>query len=111
LIDFNFSHNFFVSNKALRSGGAIKWNLLPPLTQNNSFFNNSAPYGDSIASFAARMVLMIYNSSGQNELIYDSSKDIKTLILNDVSSGNEINYLMEIKLLDFDNNIVTLEKG
>ena len=50
--EFYVSNNTFTINRANNSGGAIKWNDVRPYNlSNNIFVDNSALYGNDIASY------------------------------------------------------------
>lgn len=60
-VHFNYETNVidsvFWNNSASWEGGAIKYNLYPPVISNCSFESNSALYGNNIASYPVKMVL------------------------------------------------------
>ena len=105
-----------MNNSAYIEGGAIKWNNEEPLFFNNSFVNNSATYGSDVASFPTRIILKIYNNSDniaipdKNEILWPQSNHEIT-ILNNVSSGNTVQYTLQFILLDTYGKIVNLDIG
>lgn len=113
------SSNNFLNNKALSEGGAIKWNDERPYFFNNSFENNSAIYGENIASFPIRMILNFYNKSNfsdvkyklpnKNEILWNISH--QNVSLSNISSGNSIPYVLEFIVLDVYGQIVNLDEG
>ena len=60
---------------------------------NLTFKNNSAPYGDNIASYPVKVIITDSNST--------------TYTLNDVASGQEYPKYIELSLVDYDNQIVS----
>ena len=50
--------SYFGFNTAVLDGGSIKWNHLAPNTSNLTFLNNSAEYGENVASYATSLVLL-----------------------------------------------------
>ena len=62
----NITDNIFINNSAVLEGGAIKWNDEMPIISNNTFENNTAVYGDNIASFPLRISLKTYEASGSD---------------------------------------------
>jgi len=51
------SNNSFLNNQASISGGALTYSSPRPLLVNNTFRNNSAPYGNDISSFPTKIKL------------------------------------------------------
>jgi len=50
--DIELSNNEFINNTASGKGGAVYFNMKPPLRSSPSLFlNNKAPYGNNIASY------------------------------------------------------------
>ena len=52
----NILSNTFIHNQALKNGGAIIYDFRRPAMENNSYENNTAEYGNNIASYAAKIV-------------------------------------------------------
>lgn len=110
-------NNTFANNKAMIEGGAIKWNDEMPLFLNNIFFNNSAIYGENIASFPIRIIAKLYNSSDPNVTIRFPQKDDilypnnYSNTLQNISSGNTIPYILQFQILDVYGKIVNLDEG
>jgi hypothetical protein len=63
----HISHSTFTNNIALVKGGAILFDLYPPVLVNNLFENNTALYGKDIASYPVRVIFA--NSSSYKNLI------------------------------------------
>ena len=72
-LDITDSH--FKSNKAVLSGGAIKYNVYRPTMQNNIFENNTAAYGPNIGSYAIK--------------IRKKNSEIEQISLDNIGSGVE----------------------
>ena len=49
-------NNIFIKNTASESGGGIRFNLYPPELSNNIFTNNTAQYGQNIASYVVKAI-------------------------------------------------------
>ncbi|CAG9320351.1 unnamed protein product [Blepharisma stoltei] len=52
--------SIFTDNSACLSGGAIQWYLSQPIISNLSFLDNSALYGDDLASFPLSLKVLSY---------------------------------------------------
>lgn len=115
----NISFSNFVNNKALIEGGAIKWNDEKPYCFNNTFINNSAIYGENIASFPLRMILNYFDKKEFSESKYTApkkdeillNKSEKIITLTNISSGNSIPFVLEFILVDVYGKIVNLNQG
>ena len=57
-----FNQTAFINNKARKEGGAVKWTFLKPELINCSFKDNTAPYGNNIASFPVRFSVQFYDN-------------------------------------------------
>ncbi len=77
-------------------GGAIHYNFNRPTIINNTFSNNSAPYGNNVASYPSRIGFI--NSEG------DAS-----LSLEDIASGKSLSQALELGLFDMDGQIISLD--
>ena len=82
----------FQHNQALKDGGAIKYDFRRPTMLNNSFSNNTAQYGDNIASYAAKIV--------QRNTLNDYIE------FNNIGSGVRDNQVLELAIVDLDNQIM-----
>ena len=110
--------NLFDSNFALISGGAIKWsNTLPIIENSNNFIGNVAIYAPNIAAYPIRLKLEIYNKTkfanselNISSLLFDGL-DNKTILLQNVSSGNDFPYAIIVKIIDFYGNVVVLDNA
>ena len=57
--DYNVSGNEFVQNQAAAYGGALFYDLYQPYgLENNTFENNTAVYGNNIASYPFKLKLI-----------------------------------------------------
>ncbi|CAG9324295.1 unnamed protein product [Blepharisma stoltei] len=101
---FDISWNNFSNNLAVYKGGAISWDNSKPILENNNFWNNSALYGNDIASFPAMMVFL--NGTNQRVLQYRRNLD---LILNDIASGQNKNPPLTFALIDDISQIITTD--
>lgn len=114
----NISNNIFKENEGFSEGGAIKWaKAMPFISENNIFENNKAIYGPNIASYALRICLQYFNlrakSSGEiiEELLYENPSNISKLIINNISSGNDMKTKLVLKITDHYGNIINLNEG
>lgn len=109
LIQIN--RNKFINNMAYE-GGAIKFKRDKPDMREVVYINNSAQYGDNIAGFPCRMIMLVYNKY-ENEtlgrLVYNSSSQSKVVKLFNITSGVNIPYVLEFQILDIFNEIVSLD--
>ena len=85
----------FKSNKAYEAGGAIYYDVYRPNMINNAFYNNSAVYGNNIASYPIKIKEK------------DSSQD--QIVLNNIGSGISGNISFVFGLYDFDDQVVSLD--
>lgn len=105
--------NKFINNSA-KEGGAIKWLGNKPILKNNSFLSNSADYGANIASEPCKIVMIVYEMT-QNEnnetvnVLFNSLKTNDRIILNNITSGINIPYIIEFQILDIYNEIVSMD--
>ena len=89
----NSIENVIVSNSsAVFAGGAIYYDVYRPTINNLIFNNNTAPYGNNIASYAVRVM---------NE----GSLDYK-ILLEDIASGQTIPKKLVFKVVDYDNQTI-----
>ena len=108
LCDLNVVNNLFASNSAEISGGAIFWQSSKPQLENNTFQNNSAFYGDEIASYAT--YLAVVNNS--TPLAFLNSEDPPlALNLYEVASGQVIHSELSFGLFDDQSNLVLTSNG
>ncbi|CAG9323996.1 unnamed protein product [Blepharisma stoltei] len=59
-ISVSIKNSDFIDNSACLSGGAVQWYLSQPTISNLSFSNNSALYGDDLASFPLSLLVLSY---------------------------------------------------
>lgn len=116
-MDIQIENNIFDSNFAFQEGGAIIWNNEMPNIKNNFFTNNKANYGSNIASYPFRLAINVYNKSNYsnssksfNSLLFNGTNN-QTFFLQNISSGNDAPYIIEVKVLDIYNNLVNLDSG
>jgi hypothetical protein len=88
-------NSVFSNNTATNKGGAIYYDLYRPIMQNNTFANNSAPYGDDIASYPVKIVRL-------------GTIDNK-IIIGNVPSGLVYEDTLSLALMDQDNQIMNQE--
>ncbi|CAG9324277.1 unnamed protein product [Blepharisma stoltei] len=101
---FDISSNNFSNNWAAYKGGAINWDDSRPKLENNNFWNNSALYGNDIASFPAMMVLL--NDTNQRALQYQGNSELN---LNNIASGQNKNPPLAFALIDDISQIITTD--
>ena len=114
IIKTSLQLNLFSFNKANIEGGAIKWSQNMPNIIDNKYENNQAQYGSEIAAFPLRLIVNIHNETtftdidNNSSLLFDGS-DNKTILLENISSGNSFPYVIVAKTLDIYGNIVKLD--
>lgn len=87
----------------------MKWiGLQPILESNNDFKNNTAIYGENIASYGVKLRLDIYEN---NSLFFSTLNSKETIYLKNISSGNKIQYKLIFYIIDVYNNTVKSAKG
>ena len=87
----------FTQNSAVYHGGAIRYNLFRPTFANNIFRNNSAGYGQNIASYPIKIKLK--SSTSDN------------IQLTNVGSGVVYDEPLQFSLVDYDNQINGLDNS
>lgn len=87
----------FSSNTATNKGGAIYYDLYRPILQNNTFANNSASYGNDLASYPVKIVQL-------------NTIDNKIKIGN-APSGLVYEEALNLALMDQDNQIMNQESS
>ena len=109
--------NIFMNNSAGLEGGAIKWSDEMPYFLNNTYMNNSAIYGEDIASFPIRIILSIYNKTLVKSVNLSRTDAIlwavnrSNISLQNISSGNSIAYILHFEILDVYGKIMNLDGG
>ena len=94
----SISNSSFINNSAKSSGGAVYYDVFRPNMTNNLFQNNSAPYGNDIASYPVRII-------AQGDDDYQIS-------IYQISSGQLIANTLILNVVDYDNQTITnLIKG
>jgi hypothetical protein len=84
----------FYGNEADIMGGAIYYNLYRPLFSTNQF-NNSAPYGQNIASYPVRIV--------------EPATNHNKIYLSNIGSGIKYDKMLTFAIVDYDNQTMNLE--
>ena len=113
----NIKNNNFYSNVAAVAGGAIKWSKeMPIIDTNNVFSLNSAQYGSNIAAYPIRLLVEIhlkenYTTPDNNLSILANGMDNKTIVLGNISGGNDFPYVIVSKTVDLYGNIVKLDNA
>lgn len=102
-------NSIFLNNFATVEGGAVKFDCETPIFINNSYENNKAQYGDNIASTPEKLILKVYLKDDEQNSLYDSLEEHKVLFLPNITSGEEIPYILEIIILDQFDQIVSLD--
>ena len=92
------TENHFIDNKATEQGGAITYNFINPLLLQNYFRNNTADYGDNLASYPVRIGL-------ENSLKDD------IIIWPEVGSGIILDEEIKLALFDYDDQIITIDQS
>ena len=90
-------NNSFSQNSASVKGGAIYYNFNRPDISNCLFCDNTAPYGNDIASYAVKIV--------------ETSSKNHHLCIEDVASGLLYNHSLYFDLIDFDGQTMNLENS
>jgi hypothetical protein len=94
-------NSFFYGNAAEEEGGAIIYNTYQPKILNNTFQNNTAIFGEDVASYATRIKLVV---NGTNLVDF--------VELNDVPSGIKIDSPIEVALVSAESDqIMTSNSG
>jgi hypothetical protein len=81
-------NSFFFGNTAQKDGGGIIYNTYQPTTLNNTYENNTAVFGEDIASYATRIKLVVNGTT-----LVDFTE------LNDIPSGIAIDDSIELALV------------
>lgn len=101
--------SIFRNNLAQIEGGAIKFNAELPFLYNNTYENNNAQYGENIAAIPETIIFKVFEKNNAGKIIYDSSKNLNKLFLSNITSGEEIPYIIELSILDRFEKIVSLD--
>ena len=91
----SLSNITFLDNQARTSGGAIFYDIYRPSMENITFSNNTAPYGNDIASYPVKLII-----DGTNSTVLE---------LNEVVSGQQYPENIKFNLVDFDNQITSID--
>jgi hypothetical protein len=92
---YSIKNCVFNQSMASKSGGAIRYNLYRPEFNNNQFTNNTALYGQNIASYPIRM--RMGNATANN------------LMISDVPSGIKYQNILNFSLVDHDDQVMVLD--
>lgn len=103
--DFKILGNRFRDNVAEIKGGAVDWFDSFPLITANEMANNTAKYGNNVASFAIQLVPMSLES-GIIDFLNNETVPLAG-ILENVASGHVSSTMMVFCLLDHYGNIVS----
>ena len=113
LLKFNLIliQNVFENNLAKIEGGAIKWQEIEPVFQNNTFTNNSAIYGSEIAAFPFKIEFEGELTS-TNETICLNPPSNCYISLLDLPSGSMINFPLVFTIKDiYNKTLLNLNEG
>lgn len=91
----NLTNNTFQNNIAELKGGAIYYSLQRPIMKNLSFLNNSAEYGDNLASYPVKII--------------DYETSIHKISIDSVGSGITHNGIIKVALVDYDHQLMSIE--
>ena len=77
---------------------------------------NSAQYGSNVAAYPIRLIVNIYDidnytSPEDNNSMIANGYDNKTILLENVSSGNDFPYVIVIKTVDLYGNVIELDNA
>ena len=97
--------NQLYNNTATRMGGALYYDYKRPVLSQNTFINNTAPYGHNIGSYPVR----IANVDNMNESILLSNVG-SGIYLHDSPSPSNKSYL-KLALFDYDGQIMVLSNS
>ena len=90
---------------------------MPLISESNHYEANDARYGVNIAAYPLRMIADIHNKTlyrnyeNKTSLLFSSSTLNNTIILGNISSGNELPYVIIIKIIDLYGNIVKMDNA
>ena len=91
----SITNSVFTGNNATINGGAISYTSYRPTFSNNYFENNSAVYGNDIASFPSKILQDLENGSFSD-----------LLSINDAPSGSPIQNSIPLVIVDEDFNVM-----
>ena len=92
---YQLNNTNFTNNSAVLKGGGIYYNMVRPDFNNCIFSNNTASYGPDIASYAVKIV--------------EKETNKNTVYLNNIASGIEYEKDINLKLIDYDGQIINQE--
>ena len=95
--DFQLTNSSFTNNVAGKRGGAIYYSSYPPILTNVTFSNNSAPYGQNLASYAKTLRLWV-DEEWKNEVT-----------LPEIASGQDYTETLYFAVFDVDDQIINTE--
>ena len=93
----DISYSSFISNHAITSGGAVKYDVYSPILQNITFERNIAMYGPDIASYPVKIKLV------------DSQTD--SIMFSNVGSGIISDTVFTLGLYDHNEQIMNLDSS
>lgn len=94
----------FIKNSAYKDGGSIKFTNTEPILINSIFINNTALYGNDMASLPLRIKLTIYDENF-TEIKLFNEKELLPLI--NCVSGEFLKYTIIAEIIDYKNLTVT----
>ena len=92
LCSYNIRNNEFINNFAEMKGGTMYYDMYRPELDNNIYSNNSAQYGDNIASYPIKIKL--------------NNIDSDLIKLENVVSGQAYPTSLEFELVDHDGQVI-----
>lgn len=102
--------NVFEKNQGYIEGGGIKWDkTIPIINFNNKFINNTALYGNDIASYPIKMKVFIIKDKEKKSLMYflGNETNSKFILLPNIVSGETLPFDIYLELIDHYNMVVS----
>lgn len=108
---FFLLRNKFTKNFASYNGGAINWEDKMPNELNNVYEENTANYGNNIASFAIGLKAVDNDGNfvDDNRILTDVAINLTSL--SSLASGQPTTQVLTLALVDFYNNIVATDSS
>ena len=94
ILDGSNSKTKFTLNTATKQGGAIYYAYVRLNLKNIEYVNNSAPYGDKIGSYPAKIVRY--------------GNETSSMVINDIGSGIPYDSQVQFALIDADEQVMVL---
>ncbi|CAI2374797.1 unnamed protein product [Moneuplotes crassus] len=95
---FSVANSTFIGNTALEKGGAIYYDYQPPVNKDIVYINNTAPYGNNLASYPYCISLI-------------GKPCDSVLTLNNYGSGIASDTPLKFALYDYDGQIMNLDSS